>query len=85
MTALNMIIEIEETGAKINRSLETDGYTFGALGGFSLGIPMGTGSIVLDARLCYDINPSKTKVNEENNNFMMRRFGSLSLGYMLHL
>lgn len=85
MTALNMGIEIIETGADIKRSLDMEGNTFGVLGGFSVGVPMGPGSFVMDARICYDLTPSKAKTGESGNGMMTRRLGSVSAGYMFHL
>jgi hypothetical protein len=70
-------------------ALDTTGYTFGATGGFVIGIKAGPGYITGDLRFLYDF--SSLKVQEDfgdgmqDVNIEIRRSINLTIGYELSL
>lgn len=87
LTAANISYSIEGYG-DLKGSVDMDGFTFGAVGGFDVGFDLGPGRLVLDARVFYDAVPSKAKgelLGEEPQGVMFRRGFVVSVGYMFGL
>ncbi len=84
LTAANISYSIEGYG-DLSGSVDMDGFTFGAVGGFDVGFDLGPGRLTIDARVFYDAVPSKAKgelLGEESQGVMHRRGFVASVGYM---
>lgn len=87
LTAANISYSIKGYG-DLKGSVDMEGFTFGAVGGFDVGFDLGPGRLVLDARVFYDAVPSKAKgelLGDEPQGVMHRRGFVASVGYMFGL
>lgn len=87
LTAANISYSMEGYG-DLRGSVDMDGFTFGAVGGFDVEFDLGPGRLTLDARVFYDAVPSKAKgelLGEEPQGVMYRRGFVASVGYMFGL
>ena len=87
LTAANISYCIKGYG-DLRGSVDIDGFTFGAIGGFDVGMDLGPGRFVFDARVFYDAVPSKAKgelLGDEPQGVIFRRGFVASVGYMFGL
>ena len=61
VSAVTMSIEENYSGYKVEAALDAAGFVYGVVGGFDVGLRVGPGNLVLDARYFYDLVPTKAK------------------------
>lgn len=87
VSTANISYGIEGYGT-LNGAVNVVGASFGVLGGFDVGMRMGPGNLLLDARFIYDFKPSKAKgdiLGTTEQGLIYRKGIVVSAGYMFEL
>ena len=88
VSSVQMSIFEQYSEYKIEGAVDSTGIVFGVVGGFDAGFKVGPGTLLVDARMFYDLVPSKAigeLLDNEEQGLVYRRGVTASLGYMFEL
>lgn len=88
VSSVQMSFYEQYSGYKVEGAVDSTGIVYGVVGGFDAGFKVGPGTLLVDARMFYDLVPSKAigeLLDNEEQGLVYRRGVTASLGYMFEL